>query len=345
MNQHLILKSMAAAAALVVTATAQAETKNVEVYGIVDASLRSANNVPGGVGSTSVEDGMYTGSRIGFRGSRETASGMGAFFSLEAGYDPGNGTSQQSSATAGTGQGATTGGRLFGREALVGLKTTAGDISFGRQYTLAHTLSGRFQPQSNPNAASLSVLSGHHLARQDNMVKYAKTLGAVSVYATFTANEGNGKGSGIGASYKGKGYELVAYASDMKTTVDGADTRKIKGLGGNFTVTNDLTAYVGAMTRTQAVSTQKNTVTTFGANYKLSPTWVLTGGYTDDNQTVKSAGHRKVTFLGANYLLDKDTDVYFVVDNNKVDGQYAIPAFMKTRGTQTGYNVGIRYKF
>lgn len=126
------------------------------------------------------------------RGNRKMQNGFDAFFTVEMGYDPTNGTSQQTSSSSKLGEGSTTSGRLFGRQALVGLTTPAGTISVGRQYTLAHELSGRFQPQSNSNADSLKVMSDYHRARQDNMIKYAKNFDALSVYGTFTANEGNG---------------------------------------------------------------------------------------------------------------------------------------------------------
>jgi predicted porin len=325
-------------------AHAQNLTKpGVELYGLLDVMVRSANHTNN---STTVNDGAYTGSRLGVRGNRKLQNGLDAFFVVEMGYDPSNGTSGQTSSSPKLGEGSTSSGRLFGRQALVGLTTPAGTISIGRQYTLAHELSGRFQPQSNPNADSLKVMSDYHRARQDNMIKYAKKLDALNVYGTFTANEGNGSAKGVGASYKGTNFEILGYASDMDTNAVGADTQKIKGLGLNYKLSSDLTVYFGGMTQRFAVSTKKNDVNTVGVNYKINPALTFTAGYTDDKLSGSNAGHRKITFAGVSYLMDKDTEVYVIADNNKINGNYAAPSFFSTGSKdQMGLNVGVRYKF
>lgn len=97
----------------------------------------------------------------------DLGSGLSAIFTLENGFDPATGSVQQATARANNGQGAAPEGWFFGRESWVGLQAPLGRLSLGRQYTIAHTLSGRFQPQSNPNIGSISVFSGHHIARQD----------------------------------------------------------------------------------------------------------------------------------------------------------------------------------
>jgi predicted porin len=343
-KSFITVTTYAAAMTLGAAAHAQNQAKpGVEVYGLVDVMVRSANHTNN---STTVNDGAYTGSRLGVRGNRKMQNGFDAFFTVEMGYDPTTGTSGQTSSSSKLGEGSTSSGRLFGRQALVGLTTPAGTISVGRQYTLAHELSGRFQPQSNSNADSLKVMSDYHRARQDNMIKYAKSFDALNVYGTFTANEGNGSAKGVGASYKGTNFEILGYASDMDTNAAGADTQKIKGLGFNYKLSNDLTVYFGGMSQRFAVNTKTNDVTTVGANYKISPVLTFTAGYTDDKQSGSNAGHRKITFAGVSYLLDKDTDVYVIADNNKINGNYAAPSFFSTGAKdQMGFNVGIRYKF
>lgn len=319
---------------------------SVTAYGIMDATVRYADNAAaGGASLKSVGDGAYTGSRLGFRGTEDLGGGMKAFFNIEMGIDPSTGTTQQATATANYGQAAAPNGRAWGRVSLVGLTTAFGTVNLGRQYTLAHELSGRFQPQSNPNEAALSVLSGHHVARQDNMAKYTNQFGAFSVAFSATAGEGtNGKALAAGGSYKAGPIDAVLYGQQMKS-FNGAETRKIYGAGGSLAVSSALKLYLGGMQRSHEVSLQKNKVWTAGANYNVTDNLVLTASYTQDKQTGTGVGSRKLAFVGADYLFSKRTDAYVVVDNNKLSGVYPLPGFMGTRGSATGASVGLRHRF
>jgi predicted porin len=189
------------------------------------------------------------------------------------------------------------------------------------------------------------VFSVHHVARQDNMIKYGRSFGAVGLLVSVTGNEGNGKAWGAGASYTSGPIDLVAYAMDLKTNASGSDSRRIYGLGGTYSVVPTLKLFIGGMTRDHAVSPQKNKVLTAGLNYNLMDLLVLTASYTDDSQTGSGVGHRKVSFVGANYYLSKRTDVYTEVDRNQVTGAYPVQSFMATRGSQTGLSFGLRHRF
>lgn len=337
------LGPLCAALAALLPAVAGAQA-SVTIYGLIDVTARHSSNAGSG-GANVLSDGAYTGSRIGFKGSEDLGGGMRAFFSLEQGIDPSTGTLQQSTATAGLGQSVATTGRAWGRESLVGLGSPYGAVTLGRQYTVAHQMSGRFQPQANPNEPALSVLSGHHVARQDNMIKYSHTLGPVGVILSVTGNEGNGKAYAVAGSYTAGALDVVAYKMAMKTNAAGTDTRNILGLGGSFEAFKGLRLFLGGMQRDHDVSLQKNKVLTGGLNYNLTDQLVLTASYTDDSQTGTGIGHRKVQFVGVNYFLSKRTDVYTEVDQNKITGAYPAQGFMATRGNQTGVAFGLRHRF
>ncbi|MGF6408440.1 porin [Paraburkholderia sp. MM5482-R1] len=102
---------------------------SVTLYGIVDASLAYVNSV-----STSVKkpgqhvfelvNGEQSSSRWGLLGFEDLGGGTRAIFRLEGGFNVTNGTMLQ-------------GGRLFGRQAYVGLSNkNAGTLTLGRQYEL-----------------------------------------------------------------------------------------------------------------------------------------------------------------------------------------------------------------
>ena len=122
-------KTLLAAALLAGFAgVAQAET-SVTLYGIIDTGL-GYNKISGAGDARNgskfgMINGVQNGSRWGLRGSEDLGDGLRAVFQLESGFDSGNGTSAQ-------------GGRLFGRQATVGLASDAwGQLDFGRQTNIA----------------------------------------------------------------------------------------------------------------------------------------------------------------------------------------------------------------
>lgn len=123
-SRHLApLTVMAGALACASAAQAQ-QTSSVQLYGVMDAGVEYVNNVASGYSLTRVPTNTNTApSRLGFRGNEDLGNGLSAVFTLEMGLDPGNGTSNQ-------------GGRLFGRQAYVGLKSGLGTVTLGRLYTM-----------------------------------------------------------------------------------------------------------------------------------------------------------------------------------------------------------------
>lgn len=78
---------------------------------------------------------MALNSRWGIKGQEDLGNGLQGVFILEGGFDLGNGRSIQ-------------GGRLFGREAWVGLRGSWGTIEVGRNANAAHSLMGAIDPMS-----------------------------------------------------------------------------------------------------------------------------------------------------------------------------------------------------
>lgn len=342
------MRSMAGLA-LVAPAFTFAQTSSQTLYGIMDVTVRHASNAGANRGGlTTVGDGLFGGSRLGFKGTEDLGGGTRAFYVLEMGIDPSTGLAQQSTATANYGQVASAAGRAFGRESLVGVSSEAlGVLTLGRQYTLAHQAAARIQPMGNPNLDAITVLSNHHMARQDNMIKYAKELGPVTLAGSVTLSEGNGRGSGLSATYASGPFEAVAYGQNLSAAT-GGETRKIRGAGVAYRFSTDWKAFLAYMERSHEISLQRNKVASIGVNYSVTPLLTLTASYTQDRQNAFAAngsGNRKVAWISADYYLSKRTDVYAEVDRNRIDGGYVLPAFMGTRGSQTGVTVGLRHRF
>ena len=346
---------MAAAAAFAPTLThaqgsAPATTSNVTVYGLFDATVRHASNAGAGAQSlTTMEDGLITGSRLGIRGSEDLGDGLRAIFALESGFDPSTGLSLQGTPTADYGQEAST-TRFWGRESYVGLAGKWGGFTLGRQYTTAHQIASRFQPLGNPNNTALSVFSSHHIARQDNMLRLQTKLGDFELQATHTFGEQPSSSANrswaVGGGYAKGSLSLGAYVQQMKNRA-GTETRKIVGLGGNYKFNPIFTLYTGYMERSTAVSPQENKVWALGANIEITDFTTLSIETFDDQQSGSAAlnGSRKVAWISANYRLSKRTELYAAVDQNRVEGGYARPAFMNTLGRQTAVSTGLRHQF
>jgi predicted porin len=332
-------------------AAAPATASNVTIYGLMDAVVRHASNVTAaGDGIWTMEDGIFTGSRFGLRGTEDLGGGLRAVFTMESGFDPSSGGSLQGTTTADYGQVAAS-PRFWGREVHAGLRGSWGGVTVGRQYTTAHQIAARFQPLGNPNNVALSLFSSHHIARQDNMLRVDTKLGDFDLQASRTFGEQAASSSAngswaLGGGYAKGGLSLGAYVQQMKNLA-GTETRKIVGLGGNYKVHPMFTLFAGAMQRSAVVSLQKNRAWALGANVELSPSTTVSVEYFDDKQSGSAAlaGSRKVAWVTANYRFSRRTDVYAVVDRNGVAGGYAKPAFMGQLGIQNAVGVGLRHRF
>jgi predicted porin len=117
-------KTIVAAALLAAGAGAASAQGGVTIYGIVDAGLVRESGAAAGTVSK-ITSGVGSASRIGFRGTEDLGGGVSALFTLETGLRMDTGEVDAS-------------GTIFNRQAFVGLKSQAGTITLGRQYTPLH---------------------------------------------------------------------------------------------------------------------------------------------------------------------------------------------------------------
>lgn len=155
---------------------AQAET-SVTLYGVIDTGI-GYNKVSGtiddgtdaaghalrkdvGASRIGMINGVQSGSRWGLRGTEDLGDGLRAMFTVESGFDSGNGTSQQN--------------RLFNRQATIGLANDSwGSLEFGRQTTVGGTFLAEIDPfyTSFTQANIGTSFSAANTMRWDNMVMY-----------------------------------------------------------------------------------------------------------------------------------------------------------------------------
>jgi predicted porin len=143
--------------ALIAPLSALAQT---EVYGVVDAGVVADGGCRSDCAHTKVDSGVSSGSRLGVRGREELGSGTAAVYTVEAGFLNDTGVSDQN-------------GRLFGRQAFVGLDGPLGLVTLGRQYNLVYTtLTDVADPFHGGMAGSAANLVGYTTKRYDNTIKY-----------------------------------------------------------------------------------------------------------------------------------------------------------------------------
>jgi len=192
---------------------AQAQSQ-VTVYGIVDVALAHMNNADA-AGHGVTREPSLTGSlpsRIGFRGSEDLGGGLAAVFNLESGFNPDVGTPGQ-------------GGRLFGRQAWVGLRGRWGTVQLGRILNMTY-LATMKSDVLGPNLFSINSIDLYlPNARSDNAIGYLGTFDGLTVGATWSV--GRDASAAGGPSATGCAGEVPgnARACRQYTALLGYDTQ------------------------------------------------------------------------------------------------------------------------
>ena len=171
---------------------------SVTLYGSIDTGIEHVNNIAQRDGSTKSST-HFTNitsswpSYWGLRGTEQLDNNLSVLFTLESGFNPGTGTHQQ-------------GGRLFGRQAWVGLKGDWGQIALGRQYNMLLIASMQADLQG-PHAHGLGALDNYiPNSRMDNSITYRGNFdgfkfGAAYARGRDTVTSGGPSARGCGVQW------------------------------------------------------------------------------------------------------------------------------------------------
>ncbi|CAD6526507.1 Outer membrane porin protein [Paraburkholderia hiiakae] len=209
---------------------------SVTLYGIADAGITYRSNERTGTtgaytghSNVGLSTGNLSGSRWGIKGQEDLGSGLAAIFLLEDGFDITNGTSGQ-------------GGRLFGRQAFVGLSDQRyGSLTMGRQYTSLDDFVGPVAPVNfiggfGAHPGDIDDLD--QTTRVDNSIKYTSanyaglTFGALYGFGGQPGSMKRKNTWSVGAGYAngplrmGVGYER---SDNSKTGLDDPTYGKWQG--------------------------------------------------------------------------------------------------------------------
>ncbi|MDB5962818.1 MAG: porin [Massilia sp.] len=175
MNKTPIAASVAIMLAAVVPNVALAQS-SVTIYGLIDAGIEHVTNIDASGRSVTRMPNLSAGafpSRIGFRGSEDLGDGLKAVFTLENGFGPDTGTVNQ-------------GGRLFGRQAWVGLASKWGTVTLGRNYSMMFN-SFYDVDVIGPSQYGVGTIDAYlPNARSDNSIAYRGVFSGTTIGATYS---------------------------------------------------------------------------------------------------------------------------------------------------------------
>ncbi|ABB13225.1 porin [Burkholderia sp. Ac-20384] len=374
MNKTLIVA--AAAASFATVAHAQS---SVTLYGVLDAGITYQSNVQTASGQGKSRFSMGSGidqSRFGLRGSEDLGGGLKAIFTLESGFNIGNGKFANGN------------GGMFNRQAFVGLSSQYGTVTLGKQYDATQdylaplTATGSWGGTYFAHPLNNDRLSTNGDVALNNTIKYTSVnyaglqFGGTYSFSNST-NFANNRAYSAGLSYQYQGLKLgAAYsqANNAGLSTSGAVNPSVDTNGNAFGIQGRTRTYgiaaayafgpaqVGAAWTQSRLDNQTNGLGTLradnyeiNAKYNLTPALGLGAAYTYTNAKQNgNSTHWNQFGVQADYFLSKRTDVYAQAvyqRGTKGAGLGAsiyngdINAYPSSKVSQTAATVGLRHRF
>ncbi|WP_144157727.1 porin [Paraburkholderia sp. BCC1885] len=329
-------KTLILAAVTASFASAAYAQSSVTLYGIVDAGFTYVNHEVTGSGQKplyAMKSGNVDGSRWGLRGKEDLGGGLAAVFTLESGFDLGNGKSDAD-------------GRMFNRQAFAGLSSPYGTLTLGRQYdsvvdylgplTATGSWGGTYfaHPGDNDNA--------NDSIRINNSVKFQSanysglSFSGLYGFSNQAGGFANDRAYSVGAGYENGGLKLGAGylqaqgldrsangaiqdgAPDF-SSVGGTQKQRTFGAGGSFAFGPAVVGAVYTQSRYQfAIGDGSLRYSNYEVNarYNLTPAFSLGAAYTYTQallrtpEASKASSHWNQFGLQADYALSRRTDIY-----------------------------------
>lgn len=333
-------KSLLAFTLLGAFAGIAAAQTNVSIYGVADAGITRFDN--GTVNTTRLDSGIQSGSRIGFRGTEDLGGGMSAIFTLENGFNIDDGTLGQ-------------GGRLFGRQAFVGLNSAMGAIKFGRQYNPIRGAVEGVDPFALGLAGNASNVFNVYGDRTDNTINYTTpNLSGFTGQLAYSLGEIAGSNSlgrhvGLSVGYAAGPLSVVFAHHDQNLVAAGADAgdSKTSLLGGTFDfgMAKLHAAYAVNKGETAAgVTNIDRDDAMIGVSAPLGAGRILASYLRRSNDLVGN-GDTDVLALGYTYDLSKRTNLYTSYARFKNDAAANLGGASAAGRDPSIFNVGVRHRF
>ena len=329
--------SFATAQAAATTAPALGQPGSlVETYGVIDGGVRASSHetVPSGETYIGTSQGLFNGSRIGFRGTEALMMSVKAIYTLELGVILPYGVLDQQ-------------GQIFGRQAWVGLSSDYGQLTIGRQYgslidavaigdVFGNGNMGYLSSSSNGSPDAVNTFwqleTGY---RWDNSIKYSANFGGVTLGAMVMSGNVAGNifdNSMVSGSigYKSKDIPVSGAVAMQYEGDPNGNTHAALGAGLKWALdaTDGVYAFYvhsiyqqgfarGTATNSEYSSlplNRQDDTASISANYYVMPSLnVIAAYYFNYAQNVAvlaDSGMRNSGLLAADYYFSKDFDMY-----------------------------------
>lgn len=341
-------KLIALAVAGLVAAPAMAQS-NVTIYGLVDVGVsHRSDNIAPGVGSKfSVDSGIQSGNRLGFRGTEDLGNGLKAGFVLESGFgveEPGfrNGPANGP----------------FNRQAFVTLSGGFGTLAVGRVYTPQFNLLSAVDPFGFGTVGQMNNIYTTDV-RVDNTVAYiSPDFSGLTVTAAYVnnlsgpetlGNDGDIRVYALSPVYKNGPVLVGLNYHKIDPQTNGAASLNVWDLAGSYDF--------GVAKVAAAYGSREVNATDDRTSWMLGVTVPVTGmsrvlasyNYTKLDVNGTSNDPKATQWaLGYEHDLSKRTNLYVAyadISNKKGATASVGDASNGGAGYQRGFNVGIRHKF
>ncbi len=336
-------KSLLALAVLGAFAGAASAQTNVTIYGVADVGIERVDTSDASA-TWGLTSGNQSGSRLGFKGSEDLGGGLKVNFQIENGYNIDTGTLGQ-------------GGRIFGRQAWVGLSGGFGEVKFGRQLTpifKAHDTIDPFGTGIVGGGSGMTAVFLGYGNRMDNTINYSISTGPFAAEAAYGFGEVAGDNSagrqfGLGTSYANGPLTVVgAYhtVNDTDPTTD-ADARTfLVGAAYDFGVVKLHGAFADNRGDAGDITWMRDRDYMLGVSVPVGSAGNIMASYIRHDERLDGATDADSDFwaIGYTHSLSKRTNLYTSYSILKNDTNAIL-----TTGTpgvdQNWFNVGIRHKF
>ncbi|MYN41930.1 porin [Duganella sp. FT109W] len=347
--------------ALLAPLSALAQT---EVYGVVDAGVVADGGCRSDCTRTRVDSGIDSGSRLGVRGREDLGNGTAAVYTVEAGFLNDTGVSDQH-------------GRLFGRQAFVGLDGPLGLVTLGRQYNLVYTtLTDVADPFHGGMAGSAANLVGYTTKRYDNTIKYTSPrsrsglIGSV-IYSfgesPFNSKVNRAYGATIGYEKGRVNLSITHQRKDNLLDATGTTPAVDQSASNSLVAANvDFGRFVGYAAYGHSKgdgSSQWDETNPYGAVAQRDPstnsrdvllgvavpmgaTTLLASVIHKDDRGLANRDANQIA-IGASYALSKRTNVYTSVAKiqNRNGAGYTVGNASNRGSGDRAINIGLRHAF
>ncbi|WP_420474392.1 porin [Noviherbaspirillum sp. ST9] len=334
-------KSLLAFAVLAAFAGTAAAQTNVTIYGVADAGITRFDN--GATTTTRVDSGVQSGSRIGFRGTEDLGGGLSAIFTLENGFNIDDGQLGQ-------------GGRLFGRQAFVGLSSNSiGAIKFGRQYNPIRTAVEGVDPFGLGLAGRADNVFNVYGDRSDNTINYSTpNLGGFSGQLAYSLGEIAGSNSigrslGLSVGYAAGPLSVVLAHHDQNLQAAGVATGDSTTtlLGGTFDF--GAAKLHAAYARNKGESAAGATTIDrddilLGVSAPLGAGRILASWIRRSDDIGANRDADQIA-LGYTYDLSKRTNLYTSYGRTRNDAAATLGGASAAGRDPSVFNVGVRHRF